>query len=101
MIHHPLRPLTTVPVALVERLLVRALCRGDSDDADRATIELYLLLLAEMERSLPADDAESAPCLVATLMFAMARRFLTGPQGAPSAAALAVPRPFEPTRFAA
>jgi hypothetical protein len=99
--HHRFSTLTSLPIAQLENLLVRALFRGDGDDADRATIELYLLLLAEMERSLPADDAESAPCLVATLMFAMARRFLTGPQGAPSAAALAVPRPFEPTRFAA
>jgi hypothetical protein len=34
-------------------------------------------------------------------MFAMARRFLTGPTGTPAAAALCVPRPFETTRFSA
>jgi hypothetical protein len=95
MIHHPLRPLTTVPVALVERLLVRALCRGDSDDADRATIELYLLLLAEMERDLRGDE-ESAPALVATLMYALARRFLAGPGSNPAAMSPGTPRSSQP-----
>jgi hypothetical protein len=92
-------PVTSLPTTVVEHLLYSALCCGDSDDADRATIELYLLLLEEMERDLAGD--EDAPCLVVTLMFAMARRFLAGPSTTPAAAALAVPHFFQPTRFAA
>ncbi len=84
----------SLPVAALEHLLLRALCRGDSDDAERASIELYLCLLPAMERDMPGDEG-SAPCLVATLMFAMARRFLAGPQGTPPVAAVAVPRPSE------
>jgi hypothetical protein len=95
-----LATLTSLSIPQIEHLLTRALLRGDGDDAERASIELYLLLLQEMERDMPGDE-ESAPALVATLMFAMARRFLTGPQGTPAAAALAVPRPFAPTHLAA
>ncbi len=99
--HHHFATLTSLPVAQIETLLVRALFRGDGDDAERASIELYLLLLEEMDRSLPRDDAESAPCLVATLMFAMARRCLTRPGGTPAPAVLAVPRPFAPNHLTA
>jgi hypothetical protein len=100
--HHRLASLagTTLPVAALEQLLLRALCRGDSDDAERASIELYLCLLPEMERGLPGEE-ENAPCLVATLMFAMARRFLAGPQGTPPVASHAVRRPSEPLHLAA
>jgi hypothetical protein len=94
---HRLATLTSLSIPLIEHLLVRALLHGDGDDAERASIELYLLLFEEMRRDLPDD----APCLVATLMFAMARRFLTGPQGTPAAAALSVPRPCESTRLTA
>jgi hypothetical protein len=40
----PLAPLASIalPVAVLESLLLRALCRGDTDDAERASIELYL-----------------------------------------------------------
>jgi hypothetical protein len=90
-------------VAELERLLHRALCRGDGDDADRAAIELYLVLLEEMERGAPGD--EDAPCLVATLMFAMARRFLAGPASPPAAAATVAAFPafaaFRPVHLAA
>jgi len=96
--HHCLATLTSLPVVEIQNLLVRALFRGDGEDAERASIELYLLLLQEMDRDLP-DDGD-APCLVATLMFAMARRFLSGPERPPAAAMLAVPRPFESTRLA-
>jgi len=97
--HHRLATLTTLPLTQIEFLLVRALFRGDGDDAERASIELYLLLLQEMERDLP-DDGD-APCLVATLMFAMARRFLVGPGSTPAAAALVVPRPSVPNHATA
>ena len=88
--HHRLATLSSLPIAQLETLLARALLRGDGDDAERASIELYLLLLEEMERELPDDP--DAPCLVATLMFAMARRFLVGPGTTPAAAMLAAPR---------
>ncbi len=84
--NRPSFPVTTVPVAVLDPLLVRALCRGESDDADRASIELYLLLLPEMERDV---GQAHAPCLVATLMFAMARRFLRGAGSTPATAAVA------------
>jgi hypothetical protein len=94
-----LATLTSLPVAQLESLLVRALLRGDTDDAERASIELYLVLLDEMERDMPGD--EDAPCLVATLMFAMVRRFIVPPGGSPAPAAVAVPRPSVPNQLAA
>jgi hypothetical protein len=97
--HHSLATLTSLPIAQLESLLVRALLRGDTDDAERASIELYLVLLDEMLRDLPGD--EDAPCLVATLMFAMVRRFIVRPGGSPAPAAIAVPRRSVPNHLVA
>ena len=73
----------------LNHLLCQALCHGDTDDADGATMALYFCLLADVQTAV--DDAD-APCIVATLMFAMARRPLTGPQGTPTAAAVTAAR---------
>ena len=97
--HHILASLTSLPIAQLETLLVRALLRGDTDDAERASNELYLVLLDEMERDMPDD--EGAPCLVATLMFAMVRRFLVRPGGSPASAVASVPRPSVPNHLTA
>jgi hypothetical protein len=64
-----------VPAADLYRLLRRALSNDECDDADRASIELYLQLLDRMQADLPGQE-EHAPCLVATLMLAMTRRLL-------------------------
>jgi len=96
--HHILATLTSLPIAQLETLLVRALLRGDTDDAEYASIELYLVLLDEMERDM--SDDEDAPCLVATLMLAMVRRFLR-PGGSPASAVVAVHRPSVPNHLTA
>jgi hypothetical protein len=83
----------------LDQLLRRALCHGDTDDADGATIALYLDLLQDVQ---PAVGDADAPCIVATLMFAMARRLLAGPGSTPPTAALAsLRRAPEPIRLAA
>jgi hypothetical protein len=73
----------------LDRLLVRALCQGDTPDADRATLDLYEHLLGEVIAR--AGDTD-APCIVAALMFSMARRFIPGPP-CPTPAAAVVDRP--------
>ncbi len=72
----------------LDQLLRRALCHGDTDDADGATVALYLHLLDDVT---PVVGEADAPCIVAMLMFAMARRLLPGPGGAPQGMLFAFP----------
>jgi hypothetical protein len=80
-------------------LLRRALFSSDADDADHATIALYLHVLHDVKVAFTDADA---PCVAATIMFAMARQLLGGPEGTPSAAACVSARRLpEPPRLAA
>ncbi len=83
----------------LDQLLRRALCHGDTDDADGATVALYLHLLSDVRSAVGDADA---PCIVAMLMFAMARRLFAGPESTPPAAAVAsvafLRRPSDPVR---
>jgi hypothetical protein len=76
-------------IPVLDRLLERALCRGETPDADRATIALYMRLLRELA---PRAADVDAPCVVAVLMFGMARRLMPGPASPPPATAVASSR---------
>jgi hypothetical protein len=82
----------------LDQLLRRALCHGDTDDADGATIALYLHLLQDVQ---PAVGDADAPCIVATLMFAMARRLFDPGRTPPAAAVVSLRRAPDPIRLAA
>jgi hypothetical protein len=75
-------PLISLSAADLHLLVHRALCEGDTDDADRAAMELYTQLLRDVK---PVVGDADAPCIVATLMLALARRRLKTPRDPSSA----------------